>query len=85
MIRNLLARLKRACGAALSGPRVATAIVLVAASTPLVAQETVNDAVVAQIKAQAFQESAVMDTLSWLSDVHGPRLTGSPTSGRAIS
>lgn len=43
------------------------------------AQEKVDEAVVAQIKAEAFQRSEVMDTLSWISDVHGPRLTGSPT------
>jgi carboxypeptidase Q len=42
------------------------------------AQEAVNETVIAQIKGEAFQRSAVMDTLSWLSDVYGPRLTGSP-------
>jgi carboxypeptidase Q len=46
-------------------------------------QETVNEAVIAQIKAEAFQRSAVMDTLSWLSDVYGPRLTGSPALRQA--
>jgi len=44
----------------------------------LVAQESVDEQVVARIKTEAFQRSAVMETLSWLSDVHGPRLTGSP-------
>lgn len=38
---------------------------------------------VAQIKTEGFQQSAVMDTLSWLSDVHGPRLTGTPALRRA--
>ncbi len=52
-------------------------------STPALAQEPVNEAVVAQIKAEAFQRSAVMDTLSWISDVYGPRLTGSPTLRQA--
>ena len=56
--------------------------VLLSAST-LAAQESVNDAVVAQIKSEAFQRSEVMDTLSWLSDVHGPRLTGSPELRKA--
>jgi carboxypeptidase Q len=51
---------------------------VLAASISLAAQEPVNDTVVAQIKSEAFQRSAVMDTLGWLSDVHGPRLTGSP-------
>lgn len=45
---------------------------------PLGAQEAVNDAVIAQIKTEGFQHSAVMDTLSWMSDVYGPRLTASP-------
>ena len=53
------------------------------AATPAFAQEPVNDTVVAQIKAEAFQRSEVMDTLSWISDVYGPRLTGSPTLRQA--
>jgi carboxypeptidase Q len=57
--------------------RIATAFVL-AGSLTLTAQETVNESIVAKIKLEAFQQSQVMDTLSWLSDVHGPRLTGSP-------
>jgi carboxypeptidase Q len=42
------------------------------------AQEAVNDAVIAHIKMEGFQHSAVMDTLSWMCDVYGPRLTASP-------
>src|SRR3954462_5373662 len=53
------------------------------ASAPAFAQEPVNETVVAQIKAEAFQRSAVMDTLSWIADVYGPRLTGSPTMRQA--
>ncbi|HZU26205.1 MAG TPA: M20/M25/M40 family metallo-hydrolase [Bryobacteraceae bacterium] len=34
--------------------------------------------VVQRIEDEAFQNSKVMDTLSWLTDVHGPRLTASP-------
>src|SRR5579864_1848866 len=49
-----------------------------AATAALSAQEAVNERVIAQIKVEGFQHSAVMDTLSWLSDVYGPRLTGSP-------
>jgi carboxypeptidase Q len=52
-------------------------------SVPLLGQEATNDAVIAQIKIEGFQQSAVMDTLSWLSDVHGPRLTGTPALRRA--
>jgi hypothetical protein len=42
-----------------------------------------DESVIAEIKAEGFQHSAVMDTLSWLSDVHGPRLTGSPNLRKA--
>jgi hypothetical protein len=38
----------------------------------------VNLEVVARIKAEGFKNSQVMETLFWLTDVHGPRLTGSP-------
>ena len=57
--------------------KIAVALVLLL-SASLLAEEPVNEAVIAQIKGEAFQHSAVMDTLSWLSDVYGPRLTGSP-------
>ena len=39
--------------------------------------DRVDETVVAAIKLEGFQNSQVMDTLSWLSDVYGPRLTGS--------
>jgi carboxypeptidase Q len=58
--------------------RIGLAIAMLVAGVPLGAQEAVNDAVIAQIKMEGFQRSAVMETLSWLTDVHGPRLTASP-------
>src|SRR5262245_42302986 len=45
--------------------------------------EPVDETVVAAIKLEGFQNSQVMDTLSWLSDVYGPRLTGSENLRRA--
>ena len=36
-----------------------------------------------KIKSEGFQRSQVMDIMSWLTDVHGPRLTGSPITKRA--
>jgi carboxypeptidase Q len=52
--------------------------------TPAIAGTSgADEAVIAQIKLEGFQHSAVMDTLSWLSDVHGPRLTGSPALRKA--
>lgn len=45
---------------------------------PLAAQERVDLSVVDRIKTEAFDRSQVMDHLYYLTDVHGPRLTGSP-------
>jgi hypothetical protein len=47
-------------------------------AAPASAQEPVDQQVVARIKQEAFQSSKVMETLSYLADVYGPRLTGSP-------
>jgi carboxypeptidase Q len=66
-----------------STPVLAVATALLAASIAASAEESINEAVIAQIKTEGFQHSAVMDTLSWLTDVHGPRLTGSPTLRQA--
>lgn len=45
---------------------------------PLAAQEHVDLGVVDKIKAEAFDRSKVMDHLYYLTDLYGPRLTGSP-------
>jgi len=45
--------------------------------------ERVDETVIAAIKLEGFQHSQVMDTLSWLSDVYGPRLSGSDNLHRA--
>lgn len=42
------------------------------------AQEQVDLDVIHRIKTEAFQNPKVMDTMFQLTDVHGPRLTGSP-------
>jgi carboxypeptidase Q len=42
------------------------------------AQEKIESYVIARIKEEAYQHSQVMETLSYLSDVYGPRLSGSP-------
>jgi carboxypeptidase Q len=41
--------------------------------------ETVDYDAIYRIKDEGFQRSQVMETASWLTDVHGPRLTGSPS------
>ena len=40
--------------------------------------ETLDYAAIAQIRDEGLNRSQVMDHISWLSDVYGPRLTGSP-------
>ena len=41
------------------------------------AQEISNDSVVGIIKKHGLENSQVMDIASWMTDVYGPRLTGS--------
>jgi hypothetical protein len=55
-----------------------SAAVLVLLALPALSQEPVDLKVVDRIKTEAFERSKVMETLRNLSDVHGPRLTGSP-------
>jgi carboxypeptidase Q len=52
------------------------ALLLLAA--PAAAQEKVDLAAIEKIKAEGLQRSQVMETASWLTDVFGARLTGSP-------
>ena len=40
--------------------------------------EAVDLSVISRIKTEAFENSRVMDTLGYLTDVNGPRLTASP-------
>jgi carboxypeptidase Q len=62
--------------------RLASAIVLclpaLLATGPALGAEDVDLTTIHRIKAEAFQGSKVMDHLFWLTDVNGPRLTGSP-------
>jgi hypothetical protein len=44
----------------------------------LIAEEKVDLSIVSRIKSEAFENSKVMDHMFYLTDVHGPRLTGSP-------
>ncbi|MEQ1693323.1 MAG: M20/M25/M40 family metallo-hydrolase [Gemmatimonas sp.] len=53
-------------------------------AAPLPAQEEpVDAAAVAKIRDEAFNRSQVMNLMSYLTDVHGPRLTGSPIARQA--
>lgn len=45
---------------------------------PLCAEDKADLDTIHKIKTEAFQNSKVMDHLFWLTDAHGPRLSGSP-------
>src|SRR5215510_15048120 len=47
------------------------------------AKEKLDYVMIAKIREEGLNRSQVMDHISWLSDVYGPRLTGSPTIKQA--
>ena len=55
---------------------------LAAPSVP--AQESLDFDAVTRIRAEGMDRSQVMDTLWWLTDRYGPRLTNSPQERRAL-
>jgi hypothetical protein len=55
-----------------------------AVPTAAVAQETIDHDAVTRIRAEGMDRSQVMDTLWWLTDRYGPRLTNSPQERRAL-
>lgn len=57
---------------------VFTFLLFVSANAALIAQEKIDTAAIAKIKDEGLNRSHVMDILSHLSDLYGPRLTGSP-------
>jgi hypothetical protein len=62
----------------------AALLVAVALGLPVAAQhESVDLDAIYKIKEEGFQRSQVMDILSYLTDVHGPRLTNSPNYRKA--
>ena len=60
--------------------RVLFGIILVTAMATLTLAQTekLDYAMLGRIRDQGLNHSQVMDIVSWLSDVYGPRLTGSP-------
>ncbi len=62
---------------------LALPILLLAPQLSAQSDETVDAAAVAKIRDEAFNRSQVMSMMSYLTDVHGPRLTGSPVTRRA--
>src|SRR5665213_1137993 len=68
--------------------RCCAVALILAATTPfapssLRAQERVDTAAIARIRAEAMDHSQVMDIMSWLTDVYGPRLTWGPNVRKA--
>lgn len=61
-----------------SGPIAILLIASLAAGAQVAPTETVNTEMMAKIRAEGLERSKIMDTLSHLTDVIGPRLTGSP-------
>ena len=63
---------------------IAAALIFCLAVSAQVAQvEKVDLEMMKKIREEGTQRSQVMETLSWLTDVHGPRLTNSPQYKRA--
>lgn len=59
-------------------------IVLLALATPVVAQEPVDAAAIARIKDEGLNRSQVVELFNHLTNVIGPRLTGSPAFKQAV-
>ena len=57
---------------------VATLVALAVAAAPAGVEERIDADVNARIRAEADKNSQIMGTMHYLTDVHGPRLTGSP-------
>jgi len=56
----------------------AVAALLCTASLPFAAQERLDPTINDRIRAEEAQHSQILHTLHYLTDVYGPRLTGSP-------
>ena len=67
--------LSRLLSAIVLGPLLASACPSSAAAQ---LAERLDYAMLGRIRDEGLQRSQVMDIISWLSDVNGPRLTGSP-------
>src|SRR5262245_29422687 len=59
-------------------PIAAVLILCLTAGAQVSEVEKVDLEMMKKIREEGMQRSRVMDTLSWLTDVHGPRLTNSP-------
>jgi hypothetical protein len=64
-------------------PIAAVLILSLAVSAQVSQVEKIDQEMMKKIREEGMQRSQVMETLSWLTDVHGPRLTNSPQFNRA--
>jgi hypothetical protein len=65
-------------------PGIATLLCVALVGLPLrAADEAIDYSAVAKIRDEGMNRSQVMDIASWLTDVHGPRLSGSPNIQKA--
>jgi hypothetical protein len=62
---------------------LALCLTVVLSVGPLLAADKADLAAIYRIKDEGFNRSQVMDILSYLTDVHGPRLSGSPNMRKA--
>jgi len=73
----------RSCTLRSAGVLCAAILLATVPAALLQAQERVDVPTIERIRAEETQRSQVMDIVSWLTDVHGPRLTGSPITKQA--
>jgi carboxypeptidase Q len=64
-------------------PALCLLVLLPAATPTLASDEPIDYDAIYRIKDEGFQRSQVMETVSYLTDVYGPRLTGSPNIKQA--
>jgi carboxypeptidase Q len=64
-------------------PVIAILTGLAIGAAPVLTDEKIDPDVVAKIRSEAMDRSQIMKTLHYLTDVHGPRLTGSPNYNAA--
>ena len=62
-----------------------TTILLASAVLAAQAQAPVDLGAISRIKQEALSKSQVMDHVGWMSDVYGPRVTGSSSSGATVA
>lgn len=60
-------------------------LLLTGAAFSTFAQDQVDEQIVSLIRKHAIDQSQVMDIASWITDVYGPRLTGSPMLDKATT